>query len=501
MKPLSGLDSLFLHLETPATPMHVGAVHLLERPRRGGDFLARVRRHVAKRLHLSPVFTRQLASMPLDFANPVWVRADAVDLERHVVRVTLPAPGSLAQLEAAVARLHAQPLDRTRPLWRFHVIEGLQDGGLAFYTKIHHATLDGASGVALAHALLDLAPTPRKVEGPRRRQPDHPGLVALVGTAFRVTGSQTVNLVRQLPALARVAAKLLTSSTGFSRNLAFGPRAPFNRVIDAGRSFATASLPLAEVRRIATAQEATLNDVVLALVSGALRTYMKPRGGVPKKSMVAAMPVSLREAGNTEATTLATMTLASLATNVPDPIERLRAIQASTRAAKDVTRQLKGAIPTDFPSLGLPWLLSAAAGLYGRTALADRIPPIANLVISNVPGPDAPLYLAGARLKTYWPVSIVEHGLGLNITLQSYAGSLDFGILAARVGMPDARPVARGLFEALAELAEATDKAVTPAKGASDRNRATALARSVLPQGVPRRTRNTTVRTSRLSDA
>ena len=132
MKPLSGLDSLFLHLETPATPMHVGAVHLLERPRRGGDYLLRVRRHVARRVHLSPVFTRQLAHMPLDFANPVWVRAEQVDLERHVVRVTLPAPGTLAKLEAAVARLHAQPLDRSRPLWRFHVIEGLQDGGLGF---------------------------------------------------------------------------------------------------------------------------------------------------------------------------------------------------------------------------------------------------------------------------------------------------------------------------------------------------------------------------------
>jgi len=251
------------------------------------------------------------------FANPVWVRADTVDLERHVVRVTLPPPGTLAPVRGAVARLHAQPLDRTRPLWRFHVIEGLQDGGLGFYTKIHHATLDGASGVALAHALLDLSPTPRKVEAPRRRRPDHPGLVALVGTAFKVTGSQTVNLVRQLPALARVAAKLLTSSTGFSRNLAFG-RALRSTVSSMA---AAASRPLhcrsPKCGVIATARGVTLNDVVLALVSGALRTYMKPRGGVPKKSMVAAMPVSLREAGNTEATTLATMTLASLATNVP----------------------------------------------------------------------------------------------------------------------------------------------------------------------------------------
>jgi diacylglycerol O-acyltransferase len=456
LKPLSGLDSLFLHLETPATPMHVGAVHLLQRPRRGGDFLLRVRRHVARRLHLSPVFTRQLASMPLDFANPVWVRAPDVDLTKHIVRVTLPGPGTLAQLEAAIARLHAQPLDRSRPLWRFHVIEGLKDGQLAFYTKVHHATLDGASGVVLAQALLDLAPSPRTVAPARRRSAQEPGLVALVGTAFKVSGTQTFNLVRQLPAMGRVALQLLKGNTGFSRNLSFGPRTDFNRVIDSGRSFATASLPLADVQRLAGAHGVTLNDLVLALVSGALRDYLKPRGGIPAKSLVAAMPVSLREAGNTEATTLATMTLTSLATDVADPLDRLHAVQASARAAKEVTRQLKGVMPTDFPSLGLPWLLSAAAGIYGRTSLANRLPPIANVVVSNVPGPGAPLYLAGARLLTYWPVSIVEHGLGLNITLQSYAGSLDFGIIAARVGIPDARPLARGLLQAFDQLQKAS---------------------------------------------
>ncbi len=458
LKPLSGLDSLFLHLETPATPMHVGAAHLLERPRRSGDFLLRVRRHIAGRLHLSPVFTRQLANMPLDFANPVWVRAETVDLTKHIVRVTLPAPGTQAQFEAAIARLHAQPLDRSRPLWRFHVIEGLQDGGLGFYSKVHHATLDGASGVAFAQAMLDFAPSPRAVEPARRRRIEHPGVVALIGTALKTSGSQTVNLVR-LAARARAGRRdgLSPGSTGFSRNLTFGPRTAFNRAIDGGRSFATASLPLAEVRRLAKANEATLNDVVLTLVGGALRDYFRTRGGVPAKSLIVAMPVSLREAGNTEATTLATMTLASLATHIADPIERLQAVKASTQAAKEVTRQLKGLIPTDFPSLGLPWLLSAAASLYGRTSLADRIPPIANLVISNVPGPDVPLYLAGARLKTYWPVSIVEHGLGLNITLQSYAGSLEFGIIAARVGIPDARPLARGLEHALTALQRASD--------------------------------------------
>jgi diacylglycerol O-acyltransferase len=191
---------------------------------------------------------------------------------------------------------------------------------------------------------------------------------------------------------------------------------------------------------------------VLTVIGGALRRYLATHGGVPRKSLIAAVPVSLREAGNTEATTLATMTLASLATDVADPVERLAEVRKASTAAKAVMQQLRGVMPTDFPSLGVPWLLSAAAAVYGRLGLANRIPPIANLVVSNVPGPPAPLYLAGALLRTYWPVSIVEHGIGLNITLQSYAGSLDFGLLAARSAVPDLHRLARGLLEAFAEI-------------------------------------------------
>lgn len=454
MKPLSGLDALFLHLETPATPMHVGAVHLLQLPKGyRGDFVAAVKRHVARRMPLSPVFTRQLASMPLNFANPVWVRADDVDLDRHVVRIRLPRPGTQRQLEATVARLHAKCMPRDRPLWAFHVIEGLQSGDLAFYTKIHHATLDGAAGIALAQALLDVSPKPRKVELTPKRAGEHPSLGDLVGTAVRATGKQGVQVARQLPQLARALAKLLTGGgAGFGRNLAFGPRTRFNGQIDAPRSFATASLPLDRVKAVATAHGATINEVVLTVIGGALRHYLKTHGGVPRKSLIAAVPVSLREAGNTEATTLATMTLASLATDVADPAARLVEVRAASAAAKAVMQQLRGAVPTDFPSLGLPWLLSAAAAVYGRFGVANRLPPIANLVVSNVPGPPMPFYLAGARLKTYWPVSIVEHGVGLNITLQSYAGSLDFGLLAARAGVPDLHRLARGLLDAFAEL-------------------------------------------------
>ncbi|MGZ8254597.1 MAG: WS/DGAT/MGAT family O-acyltransferase [Burkholderiaceae bacterium] len=460
MKPLSGLDALFLHLETPATPMHVGAVHLLQLPKGyRGDFVADVKRHVGKRLPLSPVFTRQLATMPLNFANPVWVRADKVDLDRHVLRVRLPRPGTQRQLEAAVARLHAKCLPRDRPLWAFHVIEGLQSGELGFYTKIHHATLDGAAGVALAHALLDITPKARKVKVVPQRPGEHPSLGDLIGTAVRTTGKQGVQIVRQLPQLARALAKLVAGGgAGFGRNLAFGPRTSFNGQIDAGRSFATASLPLDRVQKIAAAHGATINEVVLTVIGGALRGYLEAHGGVPRKSLIAAVPVSLREAGNDEATTLATMTLASLATDIADPAARLVQVRAASAAAKAVMKQLKGAVPTDVPSLGLPWLLSAAAGLYGRFGVASRLPPIANLVVSNVPGPPMPFYLAGARLKTYWPVSIVEHGVGLNITLQSYAGSLDFGLIAARSGLPNLHRLAGGLLDAFAELEAASPR-------------------------------------------
>ncbi len=462
MKPLSGLDSLFLHLETAATPMHVGALHLLEAaPGERDDFVARVRAHIADRLHLLPAFTRRLAPMPLAFANPVWVDVDAVDLDDHVRRIRLPAPGTHAQLEAAVARLHGQRLDRTRPLWLVYVIEGLESGQRALYTKVHHATIDGAAGVALAQTLLDSSPTPRAI-APRPLRGERPGRAALVATALRANAQLGARLLRRAPEAARVVAALVRSGeradglAALRRVLSFGPRTPLNVAIDGARSLATLSLPLDAVKRVAAVHEAKLNDVVLALVAGALRRYLESHGGVPAKPLVAAVPVSLRDADNTEATTLVTLTLAALATDLADPRARLAAIRAATGAAKAVTRRLRAIIPTDFPSLGVPWLLSTAAAVYGATRLAERIAPIANLIVSNVPGPSSPLYLAGAKLLTYWPLSIVEHGLALNVTAQSYAGSLDFGVVAARRALPDARQFAEDMHAAFAELLACT---------------------------------------------
>ncbi|MDH5264051.1 MAG: wax ester/triacylglycerol synthase family O-acyltransferase [Betaproteobacteria bacterium] len=462
MKPLSGLDAAFLYLETPETPMHVGSVHLYRVPaRQRATFFDRAVKHVAARLHLAPVFTRRIATLPLAVASPMWVEDREVDLAHHIRRIRLPRPGTMATLEATVAKLHAEPLDRDRPLWMFYVIEGLASGHVAWYSKIHHATLDGAAGVQLAQAILDPSPVPRKVPKPKKRALEKsPGMGELLGAALRKSAGEYTKLIRQIPELARVVKAGLASGgggagrrdKGAGLGLPIGPTTSLNVPITAERAFATASIPLAEVKAIAKRHDAKVNDVVLAIVSGALRRYLVGHGSVPRSPLVAAMPVSLRAADDRDYSTRATMVLANLATHLADPLQRLRAIRSSAGNAKAITAGAKSVIPTDFPSIGAPWVLAAAARAYGYTQGVKSFPPLANLVVSNVPGPQAPLYLAGARMLTYWPASIVEHGLGLNITVQSYCGSLDFGLVAARKAVPDIRSLVRALYDSHEEL-------------------------------------------------
>jgi WS/DGAT/MGAT family acyltransferase len=461
MTPLGALDALFLHLETPATPMHVGALQLLDPPAGGGDAYEAVRHHLESRLATSPVFTRRLCELPLGVANPMWVDAD-VDLSYHLKRLRLPAPGTLRQLEAAVSRLHGQRLDRRRPLWQFVLIEGFADGAWALYTKIHHAAIDGAAGVALSQALFDASPAAAgpaaNLDAAPRRSPE-PGAAELLAAALAHNGRAGLGLLRQAPSVARaVLGALRGESRGMVvaglRQFRLAPATVFNGAIDARRSIATASLPMARLRAAATQQQVTLNDVVLAVVGGALRRYLAAREELPERALLAAMPVSLRASGDTRMNTQATMAQASLATDIADPLERLRAVHAAAGTAKAISRGLRPALDLPLPSLGLPWLLTAAATLYG-SGLAERLPRLANVVVSNVPGPEVPLYFGGARLRTWWPLSIVEHGLGLNVTVMRYVDALDFGLVAAKRLVPDAEPLAQALQESFEELAAA----------------------------------------------
>jgi WS/DGAT/MGAT family acyltransferase len=459
MTPLSGLDAAFLYLETPETPMHVGSVHLYELPADArADFFERARAHLAGRMHLSPVFRRRLASLPFELASPLWIEDRPVDLDYHLRRIVLPKPGTLAQLEAQVASLHSALLDRGHPLWMFYVIEGLASGHVAWYSKLHHASLDGAAGVHLANALLDPTPEPRPLPRVRRHPLEAtPGNGRLVAAALRRSAGQYAKLLRNVPELARVLRGIGSTpqdaGVGAARRpRTLSPRTIFNVPVTAERSFATASFPLPDVQAIARSHGVSVNDIVLAVSSGALRRYLARHGGVPERPLIAAMPVSLRAEGDREYTTRATMVLANLATDLADPLARLAAIHASAGTGKALTTNARAVIPTDFPSLGAPWLISAARSVYGRAQNMAAFPPLANLVISNIRGPTAPLYLAGARMLTYWPVSIVTHGLGLNITVQSYCGSLDFGLTAARCAVPDLDSFVRALHAASDEL-------------------------------------------------
>jgi WS/DGAT/MGAT family acyltransferase len=447
--------------------MHVASLHLFDLPDDyPGDFHANLKQQVARRLHLVPLLRRRLHTLPLAIGNPFWVETADVDLDHHVRRMRLPRPGTQAQLEVCAAHIHTTLMDRDRPLWEAHVIEGLQSGQVGLYIRVHHAVLDGAAGMALAEALLDPTPAPRELPRPargRRAQAESPGIVELARAALRHDIDHYAKLLRRLPDLVGILAASAErpgdpAAQPARRSRAFGPRTPLNVSITGERSFAAVSLPLDEVKRVARAHDAKLNDVVLALCSGALRRYLSRRGGIPRQPLIAGMPFSLRAAGNTEYSTQVTMTLVNLATDIADPVQRLRAIRDAAGAIKSVAERAKPLIPTDTPSLGAPWLLGGLAAFYERAKLADRLPPIMNVVISNVPGPTAPLYAAGARMRGYWPLSIVEHGVGLNITVVSYCGALEFGLVAAHCAVPDLHPLARAIEEAHAEFLAVTPK-------------------------------------------
>lgn len=483
MKSLSGIDSAFLYLETPATPMHVASLHLFDLPPGyRGDFHTRIKRELARRLHRVPIFERKLAPMPLQFAGPVWIHDDDVDLDYHVQRMTLPRPGTLAQFEDCAARLHSELMDRSRPLWRVCVIDGLQSGQVGYYLKAHHAALDGQAGVLLARAMFDLTPQPQAVRGPRRTGADrgeHPGTAELAAAALRHDAGQFVKLVRHLPDVVRTLAGMVGASEPGEagkrkpgQNFAFGPRTSLNVPITAERGFSGLSLPLDALKQLAAVHDAKLNDIMLALCSGALRRYLAKHGGIPKKPLTAAMPVSLRAPDNTEFTTQATMPVVNLHSHIADPLRRLRAIRESAGAVKASVQRAKGIMPTDFPSIAMPWALQGLATLFERSKISGVMPPLANVVISNVPGPQVPLYAAGARMRTYWPMSIVEHGVGLNITMMSYAGAMDFGFTTARSAVPDARELSHALAASFDELVEKSrmNKPRGAGKRASTRN-------------------------------
>jgi len=484
MHQLSGLDATFLYLETAEMPMHVGALHVFELPAGyRGKFVTALRKHLAERMPAAPALRRRLWWMPLNLANPAWVDAEP-DLTRHIVEIKLPPQAKLgdgrAELEAAVGRLHPVLLDRSRPLWKFHVLEGLAptpEGRkrVALYTKLHHAAVDGQAAVALANAIMDVSAEGRTLEirPSRRTKVFRLEMAEMLRGVIGGQAQKVADIVRGLPSTVGTLKDVVTKVAGGSSllggtktpsNLTLAPRTPLNASITAGRAFACVSLPLQELKALGRKHDATINDMVLMICSSALRRHYGKKRTLPRKSMVAAVPISLRAKGDTSSDNQASMSLISLGTHIADPRRRLAHVKAATAAMKSTMGGLKSVLPTDFPSLGIPWLIEAATALYGRARVADRIPQVANLVISNVPGPPVPLYMAGARMLSNYPTSIVVHGMALNITVQSYDQSLDFGLIADSAAMPDVQDLAEAIRTAF------DDMRALPVPGLSDEN-------------------------------
>jgi WS/DGAT/MGAT family acyltransferase len=462
MKRLSLLDALFLYLETPETPMHVASVTIFKPKSRKDDHFARFREHTAERLDLLPSYRRRLETTPLGIDHPVWVMEEKLDLDCHIRHAALPKPGGLAELRTLIAQLHAVPLDRSRPLWEFTVIEGLEGGAFAVYAKVHHCAMDGLAGAATLGVTYDFAPGAEHGRPPRRIVPldaEPSDFIELTSTAVGDFIRQGWRAVTSLPGFVRALAK---AAPHFGRDARFlyryvkeMPRTPLNSAISGHRVFATASLPLSAVKALAKSRGATINDVVLALCAGALRRYLAERSALPEKPLTAGVPASLRAPGDAHLNNQVVFTLSRLPTDVSEPLARLAAAQAAGQEAKNLFADMRDLLTTDISILGAPLVVTGLARLWGAARASNYLGPFFNIVISNVPGPRQTLYCAGAPATHYFPVSIPYHGCALNITAQSYLDQLDFGLVACSRTVPGAQRIADFIVEDFAAMHEA----------------------------------------------
>jgi len=460
-RALNLLDASWLLVESRETPMHVGALMPFSLPLDAGpDFIRQIMAAFRASDQVAAPWNRRLKMPRLKGLVPVWEEVDEIDLEHHIHHSALPAPGGERELGQLIARLHSQPLDLTRPPWEVELIEGLEGGRFALYTKAHHSLMDGISGVRLlvrsmstdAKGSRRIAPfwtigPEKKARKPGKRREEATATAAHVAADLieRVRGQ-----AGNVPDIARAFGAML----GAVRNKNDVLQIPFdtplsilNGRIRGPRRFATQRFELERLKRLARATDATLNDIVLALCGGALRRFLIELGELPEKSLTAGIPVSVRPRDDEGEGNAITFIIATLGTDIDDPLERLETIRASTRRAKEHVQGLPREAMLQYTLLLMaPYMGTLLTGIGGRTR------PMFNITISNVPGPEQPLYFRGARMEASYPVSLVSHGQALNITCQSYDGHINFGFTGCRDSLPHMQRVAPYTGDALIEL-------------------------------------------------
>jgi diacylglycerol O-acyltransferase / wax synthase len=496
MQQLTGLDAAFLAMETPAMYGHVGSICILDPSTAPAPLtLASLTEVIEARLHLIPPFRRRLVDVPLGLDQPYWIEDPHFDIEYHVRELALPAPGDDQQLADQAARLHARHLDRRRPLWELYLIHGLEGGRVAIYTKVHHAAIDGVSGNDILTALLDTSPEGRPDDelgdAPPRLVESAPSAISmLVRSMLSLAGHPlrgariSYSLAVSMPTLAASPARphlpIIDRLLGRDKHVVLAspslraPSTPFNKPIGPHRRWAFRTVPFDDVRAVKNAAGATVNDVVMALCAGAMRRWLDDHDALPDAPLVAAVPVSVRteEQVGTGGNRVSSIIVA-LPTNLADPAERLAASNEAMRAAKEQHGAMPADLLADVTQFAMPALAGQAARLSARLRLVERINPF-NLIISNVPGPNVPLYYAGARLLAYYPLSAIAEGQGLNITVMSYGGGLHFGLIGDRDLVPDLDAMAGYLVDELKVLVHA----VVPDTPPAAKRRATSTKRS-----------------------
>ena len=469
MRQMSGQDAAFLYGETPNWHMHVSGLVIIDPSTHpDGWSFDRFVDVLVSRIPEVPQLRYKLVDVPFGLDRPGWIEDDDLDVDYHVRRIGLPQPGDERELGQLVGRLASYKLNRQKPLWEAWIIEGLEGGRVALLQKMHHSLIDGVSGAGLAEVLLDLTPEPRPANPEVKdslaglKAPSPIELVArgAINTAVR-TPLRLARFARQTIQQVAAAAPM---ATGNAVTLPMqAPRTTLNADPSPHRSFAVASVELERMKVVKDAYRVKMNDVVLALCASALREYLTEIGDLPEASLTAQVPVSTRVEGDDAVGNKVGSLTASLATDVDDPVLRLMAIHSSTQAAKEMRQamavhQIMGATETTPPGL-----IALAARMYTRTNLARFAPPASNVVISNVPGPDFPLYIAGGQVEAIYPMGPLLMGMSLNITVFSYRGKVDFGFMVCPQAVPDPFLIANGIEPALAELEKAIPDAARPA--------------------------------------
>jgi WS/DGAT/MGAT family acyltransferase len=463
MEQLTGLDATFLYLETPSLHMHVSMAAIFDPTTvPGGYSFDKIRDLVSSRLEQAPIFRRRLVEVPLRLGHPYWVNDPTFDIEYHIRRGAVPAPGGVEELAQFVGDVCSRQLDRTKPLWEMYIVEGLRGGQIAVVTKIHHCTIDGVSGAELLSELFDLepAPAPRPVSETPVSVDEHlPSDLKLVAQSLGTRLTRPLGITtlawrtgRALLDVRRVRAR----GSGRAALPLTTPRTSLNASITPHRRVAFSSISLEDAKRIRRACDTTLNDVVLAVCAGALRKYLIDGDELPNEPLVATVPVSTAptDANRRGANKVSAM-FVGLPCHIADPVERLQAIREGTKGAKEEHNALGADVLLNWTEHATPNVFSAAARAYTRLKLADHHRPIHSLVISNVPGPDFPLYLAGSELVAGFPLGPVMDGAGLNITVMSYRGVLNWGLMACAETVPRLSDLALYIPDALAELTAA----------------------------------------------